>query len=389
MIEDSLGRVEARWVWGLALTGIGHAAVDFIRRDLLDAASSAESRITVLAAWAMTLVCLAVLIMTFIRSTVLPRSTSAKVLVAAAGYWTLLGVPTVVNVGRWWFGNETTQPLSTSMLAMSVVSFATGAMAAVFLWRCVRQWLNLSLHQSGFPTNDPDNFRADQSSGRFAVSNTAWMVAGAWIAATWIANVTYGFLADWNVVPSAQIPLAPGWNGWLRSLAGGLFAGPFEEILFAAIPVMLFAAARSKSGRAKPLQDFGARTVVMVIATSALLRGLGHIYYGNNSSPGQHLPFWSSLVPGGIAAITWGALWGGVAVWLFLRFGRLLPLVIAHSAQDCWVNIAHMPDPLMAAVGTFLIAVLILCWVFVMMAKDLRSGRQKKLAREVATVTTR
>jgi hypothetical protein len=108
----------------------------------------------------------------------------------------------------------------------------------------------------------------------------------------------------------------PAGGSWVAAVLS-LLAGPVEELSVLAVPVLLLRAARQRLWR----------IAVLLLA----LRLSYHVYYG-----------WPS-----VAIVVWGA----VALAVYWRTGRLLPVVIAHSGWDLSMTALSVVPATVAAVA--------------------------------------
>ena len=121
----------------------------------------------------------------------------------------------------------------------------------------------------------------------------------------WASLVAAGLVA--NVLGGGQYPFARGTWAALPAVLLALGAGPTEELALLALPVVLLRQAREPVWR-------GALVLVSV-------RLSFHIYYGI-----------------GVLGLS---VWAVVVLALFLRTGRALPLIVAHSLFDVVLTIGH------------------------------------------------
>jgi hypothetical protein len=113
--------------------------------------------------------------------------------------------------------------------------------------------------------------------------------------------LTAGVMTAIASVTGYAVASGLGWSWYAVVLA--LLAGPLEEVVVLAVPVLLLRSAR------QPLW----RIALLLLA----LRLSYHVYYG-----------WPSV---GIV------VWGVVALTVYWRTGRVLPVVIAHSGWDVFL----------------------------------------------------
>jgi membrane protease YdiL (CAAX protease family) len=152
----------------------------------------------------------------------------------------------------------------------------------------------------------------------------------------------------------------PTWASWMSLLAAGVAAGPYEELLFAAVPVMIFSLVR-RSPSAVGQDSRGRRwavSLVLLVLFSGIYRGIGHLRYANpTSTPPEDL---TRALSAAAAVMLWGMLWGGVAVLLMARFGRVIPLMVAHSASNTEALFVHAPNATVQ-VGVVLVVMIVGC----------------------------
>ncbi|MTE18033.1 CPBP family intramembrane metalloprotease [Streptomyces sp. TRM43335] len=140
---------------------------------------------------------------------------------------------------------------------------------------------------------------------------------------TWMARLRLGLpeTAPWLPVLDRAQSAALGWNGPADMVANVLFTGVAEEMVLVGAVVVLGRAAR--------------RPLWVLCALSLLLRVAAHLYLG---------------VPG-VALV----LLGACALLVYLRSGRLTPLVAGHVAYDLAASLVPSPE----ALGSLVLAALI------------------------------
>ncbi|MDG9706209.1 CPBP family intramembrane glutamic endopeptidase [Streptomyces sp. DH37] len=148
---------------------------------------------------------------------------------------------------------------------------------------------------------------------------TAVMVFGAvfvlaYTTVTWMAGLQLGLptAAPWLPVLDRAQSAALGWNGPADMVANVLFTGVAEEMVLVGAVVVL--------GRA------AGRPLWAACAISLLLRVAAHLYLG---------------VPG-VALL----LLGSCALFLYLRYRRLTPLVAGHIVYDLTASFVPSPEAL-------------------------------------------
>ncbi|HEY5032057.1 MAG TPA: CPBP family glutamic-type intramembrane protease [Actinomycetes bacterium] len=140
----------------------------------------------------------------------------------------------------------------------------------------------------------------------------------------WLALLTAGLLSTW--LDGSRYPYEHGTWAALPSLALALNAGPTEELALLVLPVVLLRQAREPLWR---------MAIVLVV-----LRLSFHVYYGL-----------------GVLGLT---VWAVAILALYLRTGRALPLIVAHSAYDVLLTVGHFFPATSVLVGLFVLCVLIL-----------------------------
>lgn len=123
--------------------------------------------------------------------------------------------------------------------------------------------------------------------------------AGGALLALLIGYVLFVALSPELRTQSADGPL------WFELTWGALVAGLGEELLVLALPVVLL-----RHSAPRWLDRHGTLVIVLLVA----LRMSYHVHYG----------VWAlSLLP-----------WAAAAAWLYLRFGRVWPLIFQHAGYD-------------------------------------------------------
>lgn len=200
----------------------------------------------------------------------------------------------------------------------AVGSLATTALLA---WLCGELAVRHGVGWRGLGIDPPG---ARTLAGRL----TAVMVFGAvfvlaYTTVTWMVRLQAGLpsVAPWLPVLDGAQSAALGWRGPVDMVANVLFTGVAEEMVLVGAVVVLGHAA--------------GRPLWAVCAISLLLRVVGHLYLG---------------VPG-VALV----LLGACALFLYLRSGRLTPLIAGHVVYDLAASCA----PSSAALNTWAFAALL------------------------------
>jgi membrane protease YdiL (CAAX protease family) len=132
--------------------------------------------------------------------------------------------------------------------------------------------------------------------------------------------------ADLRIFPRGSAAIV-GLDGWgLATLwAQVLLAGPFEEMLIVVLPAMLLV---GRTGKVR----FTVRAVVTLCAVGALLRVLPHLYYAAGAQQSV-LPI-PDVVAAVAGVVVWAGMWTTVSTLLYVRYGRLWPLIVMHLVWD-------------------------------------------------------
>ncbi|NKS56594.1 CPBP family intramembrane metalloprotease [Rhodococcus hoagii] len=268
----------------------------------------------------------------------------ARVLLVVTGIWLVFGPSLVIGgVAMFLFGrNEptTNAVLDPVWLSAIAIGYELARVAvAVSFWNVIRRVYGLSLRSAGLPQI--------RSGDAWKPAMLVLLVYGVSVIVSKIP-LAY-FLSSQGITPA--YPLGTGWPDWVSLLVAGLCAGPAEEFVFAAIPVMVFVALpkvqRSRirhRGAVRRLQDVGVWNVVAAVAVSGIVRGVGHLYYANDTGNTASI----GLLPSAAAVMLWGIAWGGAAVLLMIRYGRILPIVFAHSIANTLSVLTMAPNEYVA-----------------------------------------
>lgn len=385
--------VPPRWCAGFAAVGMAWAVVQ-LHRQVPEQVESGWD-VAAWVSWHVLVAGQAFLVVVFAldRDRAWVRKTWVRVAAATAAA-AQLGPLLVGTLHKWWFGSPRGQSATPSEMGWSLTHAVAFAGLSLMLWWCIGLWRGLHPAEVGLlprgervPVLLGDAWAAAVMRRaprrlRRALRPRTYLVRAAplvgWLYVVGVVAPTLIML----LFPVGEFPRGAGWWNWVVDLVGTLLAGAQEEPLFVAVPVLLFVAGRT-SGRPVPVvKTYGLGLVVALIGISGLLRGLMHTYYGNPSNPPQHLPFIPDLAVGGAVSLLWGAAWGGFMVWLFLRYGRLLPLIVAHGCKNLLGTVQDTPIPdLSELVGLALIDAVVLFFVWKnVIGPKLRKHRQKKAA---------
>ncbi|MDO4243538.1 MAG: CPBP family intramembrane metalloprotease [Actinomyces sp.] len=148
--------------------------------------------------------------------------------------------------------------------------------------------------------------------GPFSVTLTSWhrtAVSTGWQACAYMLFTNLGFVTGALLAETGwltRLPVVgeeisfPVVEPRLADLLDMTLAGPLEELALVGIPLLLF-------GRGRGLIAFCAVLVALRVSF--------HVYYGISTTVGL-------------------ILWAGVALWMYLSTGRILPLVLGHSVNN-------------------------------------------------------
>lgn len=163
---------------------------------------------------------------------------------------------------------------------------------AVLVLVLVCRWLSIPRGLAGIPR-------------RPAPAEPALVSVGVVMAGLFAGEALLHALTDGNDPNAAAGGVVS--NGWaLLALFGDLSAGVVEEIIIAALPVII--------GRRANLHP------LIIIGASAILRWPFHAYHG--------------LLP----ALPWTLAWGSAYTIAFLYLRRLLPLIAVHAFYDAQID---------------------------------------------------
>lgn len=199
-----------------------------------------------------------------------------------------------------------------------------GCVLLFAVWQLVRDVRDLPDAASGIPA---DKVVSVGFGLRFGVRCRAsrvvfWVGVLGYVVAATVAIAA----ADLRIFPRGSAAIV-GLDGWgLATLwAQVLLAGPFEEMLIVVLPAMLLV---GRTGKVR----FTVRAVVTLCAVGALLRVLPHLYYAAGAQQSV-LPI-PDVVAAVAGVVVWAGMWTTVSTLLYVRYGRLWPLIVMHLVWD-------------------------------------------------------
>ena len=255
------------------------------------------------------------------RAMRLPSSTSGRLAVCVLAWTAVVGATTITAVVGVFAGRRTADVAQSSV---SLVLEAGRLFFVVGLWAIVRVAGRVPLTHAGLPARRTAHDRID-----------AVTVLVGYAAALLVTKFLLSPVLGWLRIPPDPSNTPAHWGSWAVLLVLATTAGPFEELLFAAIPVIVFTTGTTHS-TAKTLTDASAArwavptgATVLLIVASGVYRAAAHLRYANPTDGPP--PDLQNALLAAAAVVMWGLLWGGGAVALMYRYGRLIPLIAAHT----------------------------------------------------------
>lgn len=162
-------------------------------------------------------------------------------------------------------------------------------------------------------------------------------------------NILAGVISRWLLRSTHLLPMGAGpfnsdigsWSLWAREA----LAGPYEELGYTGLTGLLLVIPALGTTVTR-------RRMATGIILAATLRTIPHLYYadGQLTSPTiLPLPDYTAAV---LNQWVWCLIWAGGTLWIFVRYRRIWPLAVSHSAWD-----------LMAVVVPVFVVVFLALWV--------------------------
>lgn len=144
-----------------------------------------------------------------------------------------------------------------------------------------------------------------------------------WLIFEFVALV----VTRWLLVETQVLPMGVGpfhddadWSDWVRRL----MAGPYEELGFTGLTALLLIIPASGKNPSRLWLCGG-------IVASTALRAIPHLYYGRGELTSDTILPIPSHLASAVNQWVWCLVWAGGAMWMFVHYRHLWPIVAAHS----------------------------------------------------------